>query len=1124
MFSKKIKCFAVLSVFLLLSLLFLPRVFQALSLNRILKNYLLSRAGAFTGYELAAEHIHFDFAGGLRITVNEFSGKSGSDNSKFAAASLELTLDAGEIIRGRLVPKRLLLTQPEVEPALAKSRKTTGMPDFDTLLSHNFFKSLDKIDYVSINAGRIFLEDQNLTLDNLFLQLSPQEHNKNRLNVDIYGRLEFNKEKACFFTRGDIDLGGSGNQETMAGLMVRIKELPLTWFRSPRSLPVEKGRADAVIDLKIMPPGLTSINGRLLVSDLCFLVDKAKGVKEYSLPEAVVCFKADYRNKIFDISEFNIKTDDYSLHASALLDLRNKADPYLDLKVSSPFMALESFKTVFPTPLVSQWLENRLYPCFKKGGVRLDLFALQGSFSRLKRLNKRENAECLALKLSLKDLEIVTNKSAPPYTVASARLLINDGNLAVSDVKGAFGSSVVNSGSMRINDLYSKMAFFSYYLQGLFDLGDIKQQAETAPLPEGIKTWIQKIAPVSGKVEAEVRCGHLRGFNNPTFQKSVFKLKECSITVPELNLPLRITEAEFCLDDDARSKFYARGLIGRSGFTISGQDIGIYKQGKAEISFNADLDEILQTIMFQESPESMKFKCFIPGRAAFAWKKGKLWSCKGELDPGALEIYPSGSAPDKRGLGKKIDFNLDIIPGEKFLINHIGFNSGKTLIDLSGFFDLQDMDIFHLKTAAVLRFEDIKFLFQGVENPPEGRIRCSAEIKKSVTDLSGAKIFGKCEGEDISVSGCALPFELADCNFKAGFSGSELLISFFEATLGNSFISFKNSSLHGWNGIKGVIDIDAGYLDIAGLIAGNKAECRRPKRDLPDFIKNSNLKLNISSNQGAWKQIEYDQLSTTLIFKNGRLDIENCDIRTASGALKITGHTQAGLRPETVFDLHVKLDQQPIENILHSLDVLKSVHISGAALTTEGDLMVQGIDKKEIISSITGRFNLMLDSGVIKKSNLFFSTLNFLSLNNIVDKKPSDFSGKGFRFNSIKGNMEIKNEILKIDSFVMQSPIFNMAGNGYIDLNKDKVDLNLVVSPLGTIDLLLTKIPVVGYVLTGKEKSIITFYLNVHGSQSKPKIRYVPFQHWPASIFGFVKRTLMTPGRLLRDAQKAKSK
>ena len=146
-----------------------------------------------------------------------------------------------------------------------------------------------------------------------------------------------------------------------------------------------------------------------------------------------------------------------------------------------------------------------------------------------------------------------------------------------------------------------------------------------------------------------------------------------------------------------------------------------------------------------------------------------------------------------------------------------------------------------------------------------------------------------------------------------------------------------------------------------------------------------------------------------------------------------------------------------------------------------------------------------------------------MSLKNIVNKKPSDFSEKGFYFNSIKGNLDIEGGVLKTENLVMQSPIFNMAGNGYHDLNNEKIDLNLVIAPLGTIDLMLNKIPIVGYILTGKEKSIITFYLKVQGSQSKPEIKYIPFKHWPVSIFGFIKRTLLTPSRLFRDMTKVKN-
>ncbi|MCD6272616.1 MAG: hypothetical protein J7K30_07170, partial [Deltaproteobacteria bacterium] len=726
----------------------------------------------------------FDFAGALRASLHDLSAKPKSGNGKLTVSSLEVILDAGEIIRGRIIPKKFLLFKPEIELSLTESRHTPRKLEFDALMRHPLFKILGKIDYAAINDATIVLKNQNVKLDNLFLQLSPQEHNKSLLDVDMYGRIEFRKEKSCFFTKGEIDPGGFGNKETIAALALKIKELPLGWAPTPRSLPVKKGKADAKIDLKIMRPGSIFFNGRLLVSDLCFLVDKAKGVKEYSLPEATVDFQADYINNIFNISSFNIKTDDYTLHASAMFDLHNKSDPYLDLKVRAPFMPLASFKEVFPTPLVSHWLEETLYPCFKKGEVRFDIFALQGNFSRLAHLNKHENSKCLLLELSLKDLEIITNKAALPYTGTSGHLVIKDGSLAVSNVKGICGASVVTDGSMKIDNLYSKTALFNYYLKAQCTLADIKQQAEAAPLPEHIETHIQKITSLSGKVDAELTCEHIRGWKNLELKKSVFKLQDCSITAPDLKLPLLIAEADFHLEDNQKNIFYAKGMLGKSGFILSGQGAGIFKKGNVDISFSADIDEILQKTT-KGYNEIIDFNDIIPGRASIKWKDDGVWSCKGEIHPGGSENYKSDFSTLNRKSEEKIFFDLDIIPGQKIILNKISANPGKTSIALSGSFDLQDMDTMYLKVMAdPLQLKDVKFLFNGFEKPPTGTIKCSTEIKKSISNLSKTQIFGKCEASDISFSACNLPFDIQACNFKAEFSGQEILISSFESMLG----------------------------------------------------------------------------------------------------------------------------------------------------------------------------------------------------------------------------------------------------------------------------------------------------------------------------------------------------
>jgi hypothetical protein len=1124
MLSKKIKSCFILPILLLTLLFVFASALNTLIHNRTVQNYLLTRLGESAGYELEAGYMKFGFTGGLRATLHDLSAKKKSGTEKFTAASLDILLDAGEIIRGRIIPKKFLLFKPKIELSLTKSRHTPHKLEFDALIRQPLFKILEKIDYAAINDAAIVLKNQNIKIDNLFLQLSPQEHNKNLLAVDMYGSIEFRKEKSCFFTKGEIAPDGSGSKETIAALALKIKNLPLEWAPTPPSLLVKKGKADAKIDLQIMHPGSIFINARLLLNDLYFLINKAEGVKEHSLPETTVDFKADYFKNILNISSFNIKTDDYTLHANAMFDLHDKSDPYLDLKVRSPFMPLASFKKGLPALLVSRSLEETLYPYFRKGDVRFDLFALQGSFSRLAHLNKPENSECLLLEISLKDLEIIANKAALPYTGVSGRLVIKNGSLGVSGVKGIFGTSVIDSGSMKIDNLYSKKAVFTYYVKGRSNLKDIKQQAETAPLPEHIKTHIQKITSLSGKVDAELTCEHIRGRKNLKFKKSTLKLKDCSITAPGLKLPLLIAEADFNLEDNQKSIFYAKGMVGKSAFILSGQGTGIFKKGNADISFSADIDEILQKTT-KGYNEIIAFDGIVPGRASLKRKDGGVWSCKGEIQPGGSENYKSDFSTLNRESGEKIFFDLDIIPGQEVILNKISANPGNTSIALSGFFGLKDMDTIYLKVMAdPLHLEDVKFLFNGFEKPPTGTIKCSTEIKKTISNLSKIQIFGKCEASDISFSKCGLPFDINACNFKAEFSGQKILISSFESMLGNSSVSFYDSTLKGWNGLKGEINIEAEYLDLAGLISGTDNKCEKnKKKDLPDFIKNSDLSLNIKSNQGCWKQIGYNRLSAEIVFRDGIFSIANCDIKSATGNLKITGHIKSGTKPAPILNIYAKLNKHPIENIIQSFDILTDIHIVGADLSTEGYLSIKSFDKKKFISDLKGNFNLLLKDGVVKKSNVIFTILNFLSLKNIVDKKPSDFLEKGFRFNSIESNLNIEDGVLKIDNIVMQSPVFNMAGNGYLDLNNDKIDLKLVVSPLGTIDLLINKIPVVGYVLTGKEKSIITFYLNVKGSRSKPKIQYIPFQHWPASIFGFIKRTLLTPGRMFRNMTKGKN-
>ena len=62
---------------------------------------------------------------------------------------------------------------------------------------------------------------------------------------------------------------------------------------------------------------------------------------------------------------------------------------------------------------------------------------------------------------------------------------------------------------------------------------------------------------------------------------------------------------------------------------------------------------------------------------------------------------------------------------------------------------------------------------------------------------------------------------------------------------------------------------------------------------------------------------------------------------------------------------------------------------------------------------------------------------------------------------------------------------------------------------------MVSKIPLAGYILTGKNKSLLTFYFTVKGPLKDPEVQIIPIQSLATTVFGIIKRIFLTPVRLL---------
>ena len=61
----------------------------------------------------------------------------------------------------------------------------------------------------------------------------------------------------------------------------------------------------------------------------------------------------------------------------------------------------------------------------------------------------------------------------------------------------------------------------------------------------------------------------------------------------------------------------------------------------------------------------------------------------------------------------------------------------------------------------------------------------------------------------------------------------------------------------------------------------------------------------------------------------------------------------------------------------------------------------------------------------------------------------------------------------------MSSPVLNAVARGKLDLNTKKIKVDLGAQPFVTIDSILSKIPLVGYILTGKDRALLVYYFKI---------------------------------------------
>lgn len=197
-------------------------------------------------------------------------------------------------------------------------------------------------------------------------------------------------------------------------------------------------------------------------------------------------------------------------------------------------------------------------------------------------------------------------------------------------------------------------------------------------------------------------------------------------------------------------------------------------------------------------------------------------------------------------------------------------------------------------------------------------------------------------------------------------------------------------------------------------------------------------------------------------------------------------------------------------DIIHGNVLFKAGNFSGEFLNrvigehvVEGGLFeMSGIYKNDIFNGEIKIQNTALKSFAIVQNVIgLIDTIPSL----IMFRSPS-LSTKGYEIKKGEIKISLNAQYIGLESIKLIGKSIDVMGNGIIELETQEIDMGLSISTLKNLSNILNKIPVVGYLLLGKDGRVTT-QVNVRGTMKDPQTQ-----------ISLAKDLLSTPLKVLQRA------
>ena len=314
------------------------------------------------------------------------------------------------------------------------------------------------------------------------------------------------------------------------------------------------------------------------------------------------------------------------------------------------------------------------------------------------------------------------------------------------------------------------------------------------------------------------------------------------------------------------------------------------------------------------------------------------------------------------------------------------------------------------------------------------------------------------------------------------------------------------------------LDIRSDFVDISEVIAlwtDRSESATRPAGHHSDHLP-PRVIIRAEARQGDLYGMKFHTARGIISPDRGQLIIHPLDFQVGEGYCN--AQVIVDFLPEHRALLRISGHGEDLDALQIYQELLNQKNIVRGRL--RGDFYLQGLIGSDYLPSSYGEFNIEIHDGVLHKFPTLSKVFSLLNVSQLFNFELPDMDREGMPFEKLKGHFTLTQGVLKSDDLAIRSNAMNQSYQGRINLINREVDMLMAIQPLGTVDKVVSQLPVAGWLLTGEKRALLTTHFSISGPlEGDVQVLPVPVTSLSETTLGLIQRTLNLPLKLITDPQ-----